>query len=128
MFLFVDSDIRSAFYYPIIGLINLFIYILQFPNAPSTHSDISLLDVAAGYFGHMDFVTAGELSFPFARDVAALARRAVQKAEMASAAAFSMGALTASTPPMDTGDFAQVSAFSSHPLLSSRRLQDLPYL
>ena len=68
-----------------IGLINLFIYVLKFPTAQSARSDIALLDVASGSFAHMEFVTAGELSFPFARDVAALARLAIQKADSAEA-------------------------------------------
>ncbi len=63
-----------------IGLINLFIHVLKFPTLPSTRSDIALLEVAAGYFSHMDFATSSELSFPFARDVAALARQTVNKA------------------------------------------------
>lgn len=62
-----------------IGLINLFIHVLRYPSAPSVRSDIALLDVAAGYFGHMEFVTAAELSFPFARDIATLARKTFDK-------------------------------------------------
>jgi hypothetical protein len=62
-----------------IGLINLFIHILKYPTGPSVRSDVALLDVAAGYFGHMEFITAAELSFPFARDVAALARKVFNK-------------------------------------------------
>ena len=63
-----------------IGLINLFIHILKFPTLSSARSDVALLDVIAGHFGHMDFVTSGELSFPFARHVATLARQIVQNA------------------------------------------------
>ncbi|KAK5217827.1 hypothetical protein LTR72_009490 [Exophiala xenobiotica] len=69
-----------TFYYPMIGLINLFIHILKFPTLPSTRSDIALLEVAAGYFSHVEFITSSELSFPFARDVAALARQTVTRA------------------------------------------------
>ena len=63
-----------------IGVINLFIHILKFPTLTSTRSDIALLEMASGYFSHMEFVTASELNFPFARDVAALARQTVKKA------------------------------------------------
>ncbi|OAG42085.1 hypothetical protein AYO21_03539 [Fonsecaea monophora] len=69
-----------TFYYPMIGLINLFIHILKFPSLSSARSDVALLDVAAGYFGHMEFVTSSELNFPFARDVATVARQTVTKA------------------------------------------------
>lgn len=71
---------RPMFYYPMVGLINLFVYVLKFPSLQSARSDVALLDVAAGFFGHMDFVTEGELSFPFARDVAGLARTCVERA------------------------------------------------
>lgn len=71
-----------------IGLINLFVHILKFPSLPSARSDVALLDVAAGYFGHMEFVTSSELNFPFARDVATIARQTVNKA---STTDFSVG-------------------------------------
>ncbi len=50
-------------------------------------SDLALLDVAAGYFGQMDFVTGSKLSFPFVRDIAALARDAVDGAHHPAPAA-----------------------------------------
>lgn len=62
------------------GLINLFIHVLRFPVASTTRSDIALLDVIAGHFAHMEFVTGSELNFPFARNVAALARQTIDKA------------------------------------------------
>ncbi|KAK5046473.1 hypothetical protein LTR84_008276 [Exophiala bonariae] len=34
----------------------------------------------AGHFAHMEFVTGSELNFPFARNVARLARQTVEKA------------------------------------------------
>ncbi|OQU95760.1 Fungal specific transcription factor domain-containing protein [Cladophialophora immunda] len=76
-----------TFYYPMIGLINLFIHILKFPSLPSARSDVALLDVAAGYFGHMEFITSSELNFPFARDVATVARQTVNKASKTDAPA-----------------------------------------
>lgn len=62
-----------------VGLINLFIFILKHPTLPSTQSDIALLDVATGHFGHMEDVTSSELAFPFTREAAALARQTVKK-------------------------------------------------
>ena len=64
-----------------VGLINLFIYILKFPALPSAQSDVALLDVITGHFGHMDFLTSSELRFSFAREAAALALAAVKKAK-----------------------------------------------
>ena len=71
--------IRCTFYYPMIGFINLFIHVLRFPGSPSARSDIALLEVIAGHFAQMEFITNSELSFPFARNVAALARNTVDK-------------------------------------------------
>lgn len=78
------DEIRSTFYYPMTGLINLFIHILRFPVLSTAQSDIALLDIIAGHFAHMEFVTGSELKFPFARNVAALARQTVDKASQAS--------------------------------------------
>ena len=64
-----------------VGLINLFIYILKFPALPSAQSDAALLDVITGHFGHMEFVTSSELRFSFAREAAALAHATVRKAK-----------------------------------------------
>lgn len=74
------DDLRSTFYYPMTGIINLFIHILRFPTLFTARSDIALLEVMAGHFAHMEFVTGSELNFPFARNVAALARQTVEKA------------------------------------------------
>jgi hypothetical protein len=64
-------------HYPMHAFINLFVHVIRFPRIDTVWSDLALLDVAAGYFGQMDFVTGSKLSFPFARDIAALARDAV---------------------------------------------------
>lgn len=63
--------------YPMHAFINLFIHVVRCPNDPAIRSDLALLDVAAGYFGRLDFVTGSKPSFPFARDVSAVARRTV---------------------------------------------------
>ncbi|KAJ5746512.1 hypothetical protein N7520_011694 [Penicillium odoratum] len=69
-----------AFSYPMFALINLFICVLKSPTAPSSNSSLALLDMAAGHFGHMEFITTSELSFPFAREAASLARKVVKAA------------------------------------------------
>lgn len=45
-----------------VGLINLFIYVLKYATLPSAQTDFTLLDVAAGHFGHLEFVTSSELA------------------------------------------------------------------
>ena len=65
-----------------VGLINLFIFILRFPTLASSQRDVSLLDVAAGFFGHLEFVTSSELAFPFTRDVARIARNMVKNTKI----------------------------------------------
>lgn len=62
-----------------LGLINLFIHILKTPVLPTVSSDMALLDIAGGYFAHMEFATDSVLKFPFARDVAMLVRKAVER-------------------------------------------------
>jgi hypothetical protein len=57
-----------------VGLINLFVSILEYPSPPAAQSDVALLDSAAGHFGHMEFITATEQAFSFTRKVAALAQ------------------------------------------------------
>ncbi|KEF61157.1 uncharacterized protein A1O9_02722 [Exophiala aquamarina CBS 119918] len=64
-------------HYPMHAFINLFIHVLKNPASTSTRSDMALLDVAAGYFGQLDFLTGSKLGFPFARDITAFARQAV---------------------------------------------------
>ncbi|KIW78567.1 hypothetical protein Z517_08405 [Fonsecaea pedrosoi CBS 271.37] len=75
-----DASQWAAFYFPMLGLINVFIYVLKHPHGASTSSDLALLDIMVGYFANMQFVTEGDMSYPFARDVANLARRTAQKA------------------------------------------------
>jgi len=62
------------------ALINLFVCILQAPREPRIQSDLALMDVGAGYFARIQFATASEISFSFAKEMAALAYEAVEKA------------------------------------------------
>lgn len=75
---------RLMLHFPMHAFINLFIYVIGNPELPSANSDLALLDVAAGYFGQMEFVTGARLSFPFARDIAAFARTMVEEAQVAT--------------------------------------------
>lgn len=64
-----------------VGLINLFVSILIKPTSTAAQSDVALLDIAAGHFGNMEFMTSNELAFPFTREVAAMARTTVKTAK-----------------------------------------------
>jgi hypothetical protein len=68
-----------------VSLINLFVSILKSPTSLPARSDMALMDIAAGHFGHMEFITSSEMVFPFARDVAALAQKTVKAAGEGSA-------------------------------------------
>jgi|SRR5277367_5409290 len=59
------------------GLVNLFISVLKNPTFPSAQSDLALMEMVAGHFAHMEYVTSSELSFPFTREVSALVRQTV---------------------------------------------------
>jgi hypothetical protein len=64
-----------------VGLINLFVTILIKPTSSAAQSDVALLDIAAGHFGHLEFMTSNELTFPFTREVAAMARATVKRSK-----------------------------------------------
>lgn len=61
-------------------MINLFVYILKNPLAPSAASDLSLLDVVVGHFGYLQFISSSQHVFPFPREIAAYARYVVDTA------------------------------------------------
>jgi hypothetical protein len=94
-----------AFYYPMYAHINMFVQILKNPNATSAASDLALLDVCAGHFGHIDFVTSSEISFPFAKESASLAYKVVR-------------AYAETNQPDNSGNVVSGSKFSSGLLAS----------
>jgi hypothetical protein len=69
-----------AFYYPFIGLINLFVHILKYPGLPSATSDVALMDIGAGHFGRVEYLTSSQLAFPFIREITSLANKMAKKA------------------------------------------------
>lgn len=70
---------RLVFFYPLLGLINVFVYVLKYLTLPSVLSDIALMDIVAGHFGYLEFYSASKLSFPFAGDLTSIARAAVKR-------------------------------------------------
>jgi hypothetical protein len=51
------------------------------PSLPTARSDIALLDVAVGHFGHIEVVIVSDITFPFVREVTNIAYNVVRKAE-----------------------------------------------
>ena len=72
---------RLVFYYPMVGLVNLFLYILKYPSLPSAAADVALLDMVVGHFGHLEDVTNSDLAYPFAREVSAIAHKVVSNSQ-----------------------------------------------
>ncbi|KEF61156.1 uncharacterized protein A1O9_02721 [Exophiala aquamarina CBS 119918] len=81
----VNSNITTpswlTFYYPIYAVINLFIFLVKNPSLPSAMSDLGLLDVCAGHFGFIEFLTASRVSISLPRDAASAASRIVRLAK-----------------------------------------------
>lgn len=71
---------RLVFYYPLLGMINIFISILKTSMAESTSRDMDLIDMAAGYFAYLDYSTDSIFSFSLVKNLAQWARQAVSKA------------------------------------------------
>jgi hypothetical protein len=69
-----------AFYYPFTGLINLFVHILKYPALATAPSDVALMDIVAGHFGRIEYLTSSQLAFPFVREITNLANQVVKKA------------------------------------------------
>ena len=72
---------RLVFYYPLLGMINLFISILKDPTALSIPSSMGVMDMAAGYFAYLDHSTESIFSFSLVRNLAHWARQVVREAE-----------------------------------------------
>ncbi|CZR52471.1 uncharacterized protein PAC_02348 [Phialocephala subalpina] len=77
------TPVWLAFYYPVLGLINLFVHVLKHPAAPSSPSDIALMDVVAGHFARLEFASSGDFTFSLGRELSKLARMAVSKSQQA---------------------------------------------
>jgi hypothetical protein len=67
------------FFGPIYALINLFIYILQNPHNPRIQSDLAAMDIGAGFFARLQVATDSELSVQFAKEMAVLAHKVLER-------------------------------------------------
>ncbi|KAK5550142.1 Gypsy retrotransposon integrase-like protein 1, partial [Exophiala xenobiotica] len=73
-----------VFQCPMLGVINLFISILKNPRAYEVQGDLSLLDAAAQHFDRLRERSDTQLSFTFAHEIAALARRTIRRVDAMS--------------------------------------------
>lgn len=69
-----------------LAVINLFIYILKDPSLETVQSDLALLDIAAGHFANIHFLTSAQVSFTFPREIASVANKVVKKARLKNTA------------------------------------------
>ncbi|KAJ5632774.1 fungal-specific transcription factor domain-containing protein [Penicillium lividum] len=78
----LDTSFSSpiVFYSPMLAVINLFIYILKYPSLDTVEADLTLLDLTAGHFARVHFLTSSHVSFTFAREIVGLANKAVRRA------------------------------------------------
>jgi hypothetical protein len=80
-----DSDVAIpswlAYDFPVYAATNLFIYILKYPMNSTCTADLALLDMCAGHFGHIDFLTSHKVFTSLPREVAKIACQAVREAK-----------------------------------------------
>lgn len=62
-----------------LAVINLFVYILKNPKLTTVQSDLAHLDLTAGHFAKIHFLTSSHVSFTFPREIAGLANKAVRR-------------------------------------------------
>lgn len=67
-----------AFNYPVYAHLGLFIHVLRYPNLPTASADLGILDICAGHFGHIDFMTSSEISVSLPRESVHLAAKVVK--------------------------------------------------
>jgi len=81
--------------YPLVGFMNAFFYVLKYPNIQSTRSDIALMDMVVGHFGHLGFLSAHEMAYSFPRQIVMLALTTAKKAQQQVRAHHPMGSILA---------------------------------
>ncbi|KAI8937133.1 hypothetical protein NX059_006347 [Plenodomus lindquistii] len=76
-----EINVCLTTFLPLVGLINLFLHVVQYPRLPSAESDLSLLDAVVGHFGYLDFLSGSELGTQTPRKIASYAREVVRRAK-----------------------------------------------
>ncbi|OAG35327.1 hypothetical protein AYO21_10467 [Fonsecaea monophora] len=70
-------------YFPIMGVLTLFINVVSNPAAPTAASDIAIMEIVTGTFGRLEFITQGRLALTRIGELASIARAVVEQ-DMAS--------------------------------------------
>jgi hypothetical protein len=52
---------------------------MQYPLAPTTQSDVALLDMAAGHFAKLELATSMQVDVQFVRDIADIAHHKINE-------------------------------------------------
>ncbi|EKG16854.1 hypothetical protein MPH_05957 [Macrophomina phaseolina MS6] len=77
----IDMDFTSpvwlVFYYPLVGLIHLFVHIVKSPQAPTVQLDLALLDIISGHFARLKYTTSSTIAFPFVKELCRFAEHTV---------------------------------------------------
>jgi hypothetical protein len=76
----IDGFARLVFFFPLLGMINMFISILRSPLGDSALGDVALLEMAAGHFAYLDYTTEAVFSLSFIKNLSQWARQAIGKA------------------------------------------------
>ncbi|KAL4940597.1 fungal-specific transcription factor domain-containing protein [Aspergillus oleicola] len=69
-----------VFFYPLLGLINIFISVLRAPLDNTTATNLALTEVAAGHFGYLEYLSNNQMTFPYVGEIGRLARAVVKSA------------------------------------------------
>ena len=62
-------------------MLNLFLFVVQYPTLPSVQEDIALIHMAGGHLGQYEYLT-GDRTFTLATDLATLLRLTVAKVQV----------------------------------------------
>ncbi|RSL87757.1 hypothetical protein CEP52_015423 [Fusarium oligoseptatum] len=72
------TSILIGFHCPLYALINMFVHILEDTQRSTVQSNLSLLDIGVSHFLRVEFNSESEVSQQFPKEVAQLARQAVE--------------------------------------------------
>jgi hypothetical protein len=86
-------------FYPLFGLIHLFLHLIEHSDLPTTSSDLSLLDTVIGHFGYLDFIGRSQFETHRLRQVVSYARETIRRESIDTTT-------SAAVDPTDGGDLA----------------------
>ncbi|CAN9432028.1 unnamed protein product [Alternaria alternata] len=73
------APVWLVFYYPLLGMISMFVSILKSPAGAATEKNMAVIEMAAGYFAYLDYSTDAVFSFDLVKNLAQWARQAVSQ-------------------------------------------------